>query len=285
MLFKNISFLDENLKVHNNVYIGIKDKFIDCISSTLPSADYGEVYAGKNRIMLPGFINCHTHLPMSGMRGYGENVCLEEWLNKKIFPYEDCLNNENVYAFTMLSIAECLKFGITSVSDMYYCMDSIAKATAESGINANISRAIVSFNDDNLYKTDRFNEALSNYNNYNNYDNGRIKVDFSLHAEYTNTEKVIKQFIEAVSEKKARAHIHLSETKKEVKECMARHNGMSPVEYFNSLGLFDIPTLAAHCVHLSKTDIDILKEKNVSVAHCPVSNLKLASGLLILRQW
>jgi 5-methylthioadenosine/S-adenosylhomocysteine deaminase len=198
MLFKNISIIDENFKVLKNVNVGIKGKLIDYISPVLPQEDFGEVYDGTDKIMLPGFINSHTHLPMSGMRGFGENVSLDEWLKKIIFPYEDQLNSDNIYAFTMLSIAECLKFGITSVSDMYYFTDTIAKAVIDSGINANISRAIVTFNDDDLTKTDRFIEAVNTYKNFNNYDEGRLRVDFSLHAEYTNTEKGIKQFINEI---------------------------------------------------------------------------------------
>jgi 5-methylthioadenosine/S-adenosylhomocysteine deaminase len=97
MLFKNISIIDENFKVLKNVNVGIKGKLIDYISPVLPQEDFGEVYDGTDKIMLPGFINSHTHLPMSGMRGFGENVSLDEWLKKIIFPYEDQLNSENIY--------------------------------------------------------------------------------------------------------------------------------------------------------------------------------------------
>ena len=279
MLFKNITVIDENFDVRSNMYVGVRDKYIEYVSDVMPDADYGEVYDGAGRVMLPGFVNSHSHSAMSLMRGYGENMALSDWLNKKIFPFEDKLTGEAVYWASLLAMAESVRFGIVSSTDMYYFCDQVAEAVIESGAKANISRAITHFSDDDIWGTDRFIEAVTFYRDYNGAADGRIRSDMSIHAEYTTTPAAVAQLAEYTREIGANMHIHLSETKSEHEECRQRHNGMSPAQYFNSLGAFDTPCVAAHCVWIEGEDYDILKDKGVTVAVNPVSNLKLASGV------
>ena len=279
MLFKNITVIDENFDVRSNMYVGVRDKYIEYVSDVMPDADYGEVYDGAGRVMLPGFVNSHSHSAMSLMRGYGENMALSDWLNKKIFPFEDKLTGEAVYWASLLAMAESVRFGIVSSTDMYYFCDQVAEAVIESGAKANISRAITHFSDDDIWGTDRFIEAVTFYRDYNGAADGRIRSDMSIHAEYTTTPAAVEQLAEYTCEIGANMHIHLSETKSEHEECRQRHNGMSPAQYFNSLGAFDTPCVAAHCVWIEGEDYDILKDKGVTVAVNPVSNLKLASGV------
>ncbi len=279
MLFKNITVIDENFDVRSNMYVGVRGKYIEYVSDVMPDADYGEVYDGAGRVMLPGFVNSHSHSAMSLMRGYGENMALSDWLNKKIFPFEDKLTGEAVYWASLLAMAESVRFGIASSTDMYYFCDQVAEAVIESGAKANISRAITHFSDDDIWGTDRFIEAVNFYKEYNGAADGRIKSDMSIHAEYTTTPAAVSQLAEYTREIGANMHIHLSETKSEHEECRQRHNGMSPAQYFNSLGAFDTPCVAAHCVWIEGEDYDILKDKGVTVAVNPVSNLKLASGV------
>ena len=279
MLFKNITVIDENFDVRSNMYVGVGDKYIEYVSDVMPDADYGEVYDGAGRVMLPGFVNSHSHSAMSLMRGYGENMALSDWLNKKIFPFEDKLTGEAVYWASLLAMAESVRFGIVSSTDMYYFCDQVAEAVIESGAKANISRAITHFSDDDIWGTDRFIEAVTFYRDYNGAADGRIRSDMSIHAEYTTTPAAVAQLAEYTREIGANMHIHLSETKSEHEECRQRHNGMSPAQYFNSLGAFDTPCVAAHCVWIEGEDYDILKDKGVTVAVNPVSNLKLASGV------
>ena len=279
MLFKNITVIDENFDVRSNMYVGVRGKYIEYVSDVMPDADYGEVYDGAGRVMLPGFVNSHSHSAMSLMRGYGENMALSDWLNKKIFPFEDKLTGEAVYWASLLAMAESVRFGIVSSTDMYYFCDQVAEAVIESGAKANISRAITHFSDDDIWGTDRFIEAVTFYRDYNGAADGRIRSDMSIHAEYTTTPAAVAQLAEYTREIGANMHIHLSETKSEHEECRQRHNGMSPAQYFNSLGAFDTPCVAAHCVWIEGEDYDILKDKGVTVAVNPVSNLKLASGV------
>ncbi len=278
MLFKNIAIIDENFQVNENMYVGIDGHKITYISKEIPKQISGRVYEGRGKLLMSGFVNTHAHSPMTLMRGYGENLVLQEWLNKKIFPFEAKLTGDAVYWATLLAMAESIRFGIVSTTDMYYFSEDMIRAIEESGAKNNISRSVTCFDDSDLWQLESAREMKAVYENYNNAAGGKIKVDMSIHAEYTSTPKVVRQMAEYTSSIGANMHVHLSETKTEHEECKARH-GMTPAAYFNSLGLFDTPTTAAHCVWIEDDDFAILKGKGVTVASNPVSNMKLASGV------
>lgn len=278
MLFKNITLLDDQFKIRRNMYVGIAEDKITYISNESPKEDFGRVYDGTGKLLMAGFINTHAHSPMSLLRGYGENMALQDWLHKRIFPFEDKLTGEAVYWGTMLAMAESIRYGIVSTTDMYYFAEDMIRAIDESGTKNNLSRSITCFSDSDLWQLESAGEMKDIYERFNNTAGGRIKVDMSIHAEYTSNPKIVKQMAEYTKEIGANMHVHLSETKMEHEECKQRH-GKTPAEYFNSLGLFDTPTTAAHCVWLEPQDYPILKEKNVTVACNPVSNMKLASGI------
>lgn len=279
MLFKNITILDENLDVREGMYVGIKGEKIDYIGEKMPEADYGEEYSGEGKLLMSAFINSHAHTPMTLMRGYGENMSLQDWLNKRIFPFEAKLNGDDVYYATLLGIAESLRYGIVSTTDMYYFCDRMADAVCESGAKNNIGRGITCSTEDELKDLPAYRESKDLFEKYNNKCGGRIKIDMSLHAEYTSTPKIARQLGEFAKELGANIHVHISETKFEHDECKKRHGGKTPVSYFNDLGMLDNKTTAAHCVWLEDEDYDILAEKGVTAASCPISNLKLASGV------
>jgi 5-methylthioadenosine/S-adenosylhomocysteine deaminase len=175
-----------------------------------------------------------------------------------------------------------LRGGVVSFSDMYMFEDAVAEAVLETGIKANLSRSLVSFAPNSDVASDsRFAEARDLVKKYHNADDGRLKIDFSLHAEYTNVPKYVAKIGEYTASQGLRMQIHLSETEKEHLECMQRHQ-KTPAAFFCDLGVFDAPTTAAHCVWVSDEDIEILAKKKVSVAHNPVSNLKLGSGVMPL---
>ena len=280
MLFKNISVLDENFDIKENMYVGISGSRIDYIGAGEPAraADYGRVYDGKGKLLMSAFYNSHGHSPMALMRGYGENMALQDWLNKKIFPFEDKLTGEAVYWATMLTMAESMRFGIVSTSDMYYFIDEMVAATSESGMKGNISRAIVNFDDSDVWQLPSMQEMKGTFEAYHNTAGERIKMDVSIHAEYTSNPLAVRAVAEYGKDVGARMHIHASETELEHEQCKERHS-LTPVQYFASLGALDLPATAAHCVWLEGEDFDILKEKNVTVASNPVSNMKLASGV------
>lgn len=146
-LFSNVTVvtMDEDLRVLFSGFVGVTDGKISYISRKAPEEQPQKIINGEGMVLMPGLINCHTHLPMSPMRGYADDVELQTWLEQYIFPTEDRLDGRCVKAGTLLSIAESLRFGTTSVSDMYYFCDDVAQAVADSGIKANLSRAITLF--------------------------------------------------------------------------------------------------------------------------------------------
>lgn len=279
MLFKDITIIDENYETKKNMYVGTSGDIIAYISDVMPEESYGEVYSGKGKVLLPAFVNSHSHAAMTLMRGYGENMSLDDWLFSRVFPFEEKLNSEAVYWGTALSMAESIRFGIVSSTDMYYFCEDVVRAVLDAGAKANVSRSISHFTVDDLYDSYRFKETESLYRNFNGAGEGKIIIDMSIHSEYTTTPRAVKQLADFTKEIGANMHVHVSETKKEHEECKERHGGLTPVQYLNSLGAFDTPSVAAHCVWIEGEDYDILKEKGVTVAVNPVSNLKLASGV------
>lgn len=278
MLFKNISVMLPDGKVQHDVFVGIKGEYIDFIGRDLPQRDYGEHYDGRGKLLAPGFVNAHCHVPMVLFRGYAEDVPLDKWLRSLIFPAEEKLTAKGVYWASLLGIAEMIKCGVTSFSEMYFFCEQIAGAIIESGIKCNLSQGITCFDDSSLYELESFKNAKLLYENYHKSGNDRLYIDMCIHAEYTSTPKVVRQMGEYCKEIGANIHIHLSETKSEHEQCKQRH-GMTPARYFEQNGIFDSPCTAAHAVWVEDEDLEILRDKNVTVAHCPCSNLKLGSGI------
>lgn len=279
MLFKDISILDENFRIKHNQNIQLEKDKIVYIGDCLPENYKGETYNGKGKLLMSGFFNIHAHSPMTLLRGHGENMVLQDWLEKKIFPFEAQLDGEAVYCGTMLAIAESLQNGIVSTTDMYYFCEDMMKAFIDSKSKVNMGRAVTCFGDENINELQSFIEAKDLFHNYHNAENGRIKVDMSLHAEYTSTEKAVRGLAYETALLGAGMHVHVSETFKEHEDCKKRHGGMTPIKYFKECGMLDTRTTAAHCVWVEDDDIRIMKEHGVTAASCPISNLKLASGV------
>lgn len=249
-----------------------------------PSEDsYDRIIDCTDRLLMPGLYNCHTHAAMTLFRGYGEDMPLDRWLHEKIFPAEDLLTSRAVYNASMLAIAEMIRGGTVSFSDMYFFCDDTARAVAESGIKANISRSITSFDPDIDMSRDRcFDEAKALYSEWNNAEDGRIKIDISLHAEYTNVPRACIEVGKYAAEHGANLHIHLSETESEHEQCKERHGGLTPAAFFEQCGCFEAPVTAAHCVWVEDGDIELLARHGATAIYIPVSNLKLGSGVMPL---
>ncbi len=277
MLFENISVLTDQFTVLHGQYVGVKGDQIAYLGAEKPDGDWGEHYAGKGKLLMPGLVNAHSHAPMTLLRGYGENLSLQRWLNERIFPFEDKLSDAAVAPATRLAIAEMLRFGTVSFTDMYFFSQTMADAVLESGIKCNLSRGLTVFDDSDYEQTAAYRDNCDLLDRYHGAGEGRLKIDLCIHGEYTTTPKVVEALAKHAAQTNSRVHIHLSETKLEHEECKQRH-GMTPAAYFEKLGLFDQPTTAAHCVWLEESDFEILARKGVTVAACPVSNMKLASG-------
>lgn len=279
MLFRNIAILDEDLSVREHVNVVTDGAFISYIGEDVPEGDHGEEISGRHRLLMPAFFNAHAHSPMSLMRGYGENLNLQDWLFTRIFPFEDKLTPNAVYQSTLLTMAESLKYGIVSTSDMYYFVEDMVRAVEESGCKANISRSITNPMGDDPAGLVSMAEAHDVVCRFHGSADGRIRIDASLHAEYTSNEETARAVADYAKQYGIRMHVHVSETKSEQEECKGRHGGRTPVRYLADCGIFDTPSIAAHCVWIEGEDYDILREKGVTVATNPVSNLKLASGI------
>ncbi|MCR2044659.1 amidohydrolase [Anaerosalibacter massiliensis] len=278
ILIKNVTLLPmgkEKEPVENtNIYI--VDNQIEHIGYLRGDIKVDRVIDGNGKVALPGLINAHTHIAMSLLRNYADDVPLHEWLTQKIWPVEANLKAEDIYWGSMLSIVEMIQSGVTCFSDMYFFMDEVGKAVEESGIRGVLSRGLIE-EDSEKINNEKLEDTKKLYNNWHGKADGRIKVMVAPHAPYTCGPDYLKRIMNLANELGAGIHVHLSETRKEVEESFYKFN-KSPIKHVYDLGLFKYPTLAAHCVHVSDEDIEILGENNVAVVNNPGSNLKLASG-------
>ena len=288
MLFSNISIIDENFDYQPNMYVHINDStgVIDYVGQEAPASledanqevDGTRIYEGAGKLLIPALYNTHAHVPMTLLRGYAENAPLDKWLNDLVWPYEAKMTPEDAYWATQLSLAEMARFGCVSYSDMYYHTPERAQATVAAGMKANLCTSPLAFEPKPISEFPCFAEMEDGIAHHNGEANGRIKFEACVHAEYTNNDVTCKSVVEWAQDNGVGMHIHLSETKNEVEQCKERHDGKSPVEWFEEMGAFNVPTTAAHCVWVSDKDIEILAANKVSVACNPASNMKLASG-------
>ncbi len=242
-------------------------------------SESGRVIDAAGDIVMPGFFNMHAHLPMTLMRGYADDMVLQDWLFNKIFPAEDKLTDEMVYWGTLASLYEFAASGIVCFNEMYSNIDAIAEATQKSGLRGVLCRGIVSPTPE--MTGDKLSEALSCHEKYHNC--GRTIVYMAPHAQYTVNNETLTRIAKMAKELQVGLHVHVSETKAEHEDCIAQH-GKTPIQLFEQLGVLDVPVIAAHCVWVDDTDIKIMAERGVTVASCPRSNLKLASGIAPLKK-
>ena len=274
ILIKNVNTVD--MPANETICICIKGDTITFIGKEQP-ADFtpDTIIDGKEKLAAPGFVNTHTHAAMVLLRSYADDMNLMDWLQNKIWPIEAKLGANDMYWGSMLAITEMIRSGTTTFADMYFFMEETAKAVDESGIRAVLSRGLAG---DDTTDDVKINENAQLFKDWHNKADGRITVMFGPHAPYTCSAGFIKRIANKAKEVGAGIHVHLSETKGEVENCVKEH-GKTPIAYMNDLGLFELPTIAAHCTFATDDEIAIMKEKKVSVAHNPQSNLKLASGV------
>lgn len=255
-------FLGEVWVEDNKIsYVG-KYKEHDCLFDR-------EIDVQKNLIM-PGFINAHTHSGMTFLRSMADDMPLQQWLNEKVFPIETKLSEEDIYYFSKLAILEYLTSGITTNFDMYLNPEAIIKASLDMKYRTVLCGAVNDF----CLSVEDVERCFNEYNQ----ENSLISYVLGFSHEYTNSKEKIQQ-VAALSHKyKAPVYTHLSETEYEVNTCKEK-TGLSPVEYLCDLGVYDYGGGAFHCVHMSEHDLDLFKEKHLNIVTNPASNLKLASGI------
>jgi len=238
---------------------------------------------GDGAIALPGLVNTHTHAAMSLLRGYADDMILQDWLAQKIWPLEAHLTAGDVYWGTRLACLEMIRTGTTAFNDMYFFMDEAARAVDEAGI-----RAVLSYGFIDLFSAEkRENEcrATEKFTDHvRSLGNSRITTAAGPHAIYTVSPEGLQWCAEFAREQKIGIHIHLSETEKEVTDCIAQH-GKRPAAHLEACGVLTPKTVAAHCCWLDEAECRLLGERGTTAAHNPASNMKLATNRAMPYHW
>lgn len=233
----------------------------------------------KGKTAVPGFVNMHTHAGMSMMRGIGEDIAFHEWIDR-IWQVESKIDAEWVYHATKVACLEMIKTGTTTFNDHYWHMPMAHKAAMEMGLRPVLAYVILDRNDPQESEKQKA-QCLRMYEESLTWNDHSIFA-IAIHAIYSVREEMIVWGARFARERGLKIHIHLSETRKEVEDCKAQHNGMTPVQYLDSLGVLGPDVIAAHTLWLSEDDIRILGERGVTCVHNVNSNLKLASGYKFL---
>lgn len=261
-------------------YIGVDGSKIDFVSNGRPDdVKWNEALEidASSCIAIPGLINGHTHSGMTMMRGVADDMPLMKWLETKIWPMEAKLTPEDSYWGSKLAALEMIRGGITCFNDMYWHSRQTAKACEETGIRAVLSGVLIGTQ---ANPENQLQQAVDIVSEWSGKNHDRIKFYFGPHALYTCPPKYLEKVVSHAEELSTGIHIHLSETEGEVEKCKLEYNGKSPVEVMEEIGVFSRPTIAAHCIHLSDRDIEILASRNVAAVHNPSSNMKLAAGVM-----
>ena len=227
----------------------------------------------SDRLVLPGLVNCHCHAPMTLLRGVGGGLPLKRWLEEAIFPLEAKLTDEDVHAGALWGAMEMLAGGTTTVADMYEW--NYQHAFLEAGMRARVTTV------GRLGAPGRLAECIERTRSWNERMRGEARgdvyMDVCVHSEYLTDEHFCRELAAANRELGRRLHVHVSETRREHEECVARH-GKTPIAYLADTGLLDRGGYAAHCVWCTDDDFRIMAERDVSLVHNPTSNMKLGSG-------
>lgn len=231
---------------------------------------------GRGKIAVPGLINTHTHLSMTMFRGFADDMQLQDWLEKQIWPLEAKLTDEDCYLGALLGSAEMIMSGTTSFLDMYFHIEHVAKATAEAGLRGFLSYGIIDLFDPT--KAQREREVTQKLYEYiRNLNNSRVRFAVGPHAPYTCSAETLLWAKEFAEKNNTILHIHVAETRREQADCQKQH-GKRVVEYLDQIGALSSRMVAAHCVWVTKCEVELLAKSGVKASHCPVSNMKLASG-------
>ncbi len=243
-------------------------------AAAAPRFEAEETIDGDGCLCMPGLVNLHTHTPMTFLRGAGEDMVLDDWLHKAIFPLEKQWDEELIRTATDLGCMEMLRFGTTAFNDMYFFTDIMAQAVRQNGMRAMLGHGIVDFDE----SCKDMVEGVEMAEKWNHAANDRIRFSLAPHSEGATTPKLLTKVVETAKRLGLPIHIHVSETEFDVKGCW-RRRGVTPPAYLEQLGVLDLPVIAAHCVWCDERDIKIFYKHGVTIAHNPISNLKIASGV------
>jgi 5-methylthioadenosine/S-adenosylhomocysteine deaminase len=285
ILIKNVDIVTsqaDNMLISNG-FIGISDGEISMVTQKEEEISLffpDKIIDGNKMIAMPGLVNAHTHSPMTLLRNYADDLPLEDWLFNHIFPMESKLTPEDIYWGSLLGIAEMIKSGTTSFADMYYFVEQTGKAVLESGIRANLSLSAFPFSYQDGAPTffNKGKEFEDFYKKWNGAGDGRLKIYVLVHSPYIYNLEVMRDSAQVAKQLGTGVHIHILETEKELKDTVDKYGKDGAMACLDA-GIFDVPCIAAHCVHMSDENMKVFQQKGVSVVHNPTSNLKLGSGI------
>ena len=276
VLLKNcklISMQEGREKIEDNVDILIEGNYIKNIQKKITDNEAQNINL-NGKIVMPGFINTHAHVPMSLFKESVDGYLLQDWLEKKIWPVEDKLTSDDIYKYSKMTFDEMINTGTTCVNDQYFNTEDIIKAANDKKIRIELTRTLMDSDGNGKKRLDELKYILDKYSNYN----PNITFNVGIHGLYTSNEKYIKEVTDFAREKKLKVHMHFCENTKEVEDIKKKYNVEYPAQvlekYFKGIKL-----ILAHCVKLTEEDIKILKKLDVSISHCPISNLKLGCGV------
>lgn len=268
--------MNPKMEVLFGAHISIEGGKIVSIEKSAPKDQPKTIIDGTGMVAIPGLINCHTHLATSGLRSFTDDLGNTEAL-QSLLQKEAKMDSRSAKAAALLSIAECLRFGVTSVSDLYYYPNATAEAVAQAGIKANLALSAYRFIDENEdfdFETDeQCQELVKVTDKWHGYEDGRIKIDAGIYAEYTSNYKLWEGLTGFAVEKGLGLQLHLAETRGEAESCQDR-TGMGPGELLNCHNLFCVPTTAAGCTYLEDFERKLLGKKKVSAVATPVAAYK-----------
>jgi 5-methylthioadenosine/S-adenosylhomocysteine deaminase len=240
-----------------------------------------KIINGEGKAIEPAFYNCHTHIPMTILKGLGDDKELHDWLIHDIWPREAKMTPDDIYIASKFAILEMIKGGTVFCNDMYQYGEQTMKAIDEMGIRGVVSKPEIDIPTPELLEKKK--KIVLDFIDYKNINENRIIKGISCHAVYTVSDDFLQFYSDLAKKYSMPIHIHACETKFEVENCLKK-KGCTPIEHLEKLGLLTDKTILAHCVHLSDKDIEIIKKHNTKVAHCPISNFKLKSGLMAFQK-
>jgi len=268
--------MNEKMDVLFGAYVAVTDGKITYIGKQAPDEQPATIIDGTGMVAMPGLVNAHTHLATTALRTFVDDASRAEALEQQLYR-QDKLDERSAKASALLGIAECLRFGITSVSDLYYYPEATAQAVAESGIKANLALSSYRFEDHNEdfdFETDpQCRELVRLVDKWHGYDNGRIRIDAGIYAEYTGNYKLWEGLSAFAYEKQLGMQLHLSETRQEAEECLDR-TGLGAAELLDAHRLFCVPATAAGCAALSEEEQKLLGKRKATAVATPIAYAK-----------
>ena len=261
--------------------VAVKDGRIKAVgpSDELRSLTAREIIDARGGLIMPGLVNTHTHLPMSLFRGLADDLPLEQWLNQHIFPAEAAhITPRTVSLGTRLSLAEMLLGGTTTCCDGYFLAHSVAEAVDDVGLRAILGQGVIDFPAPGVPDPKQKIRTASEFTAQWKAHSTLIQPSIFCHSPYTCSAETLRAAKQAADKLGVHFQIHVAETQNEARQCR-QTNGCSPVQYLDRLGVLDPGTLLIHAVWVDQEDIQIMARSGVGVAHCPESNMKLASGV------